>query len=133
MSSRRGINDIGSGDGSLAPTTEDVIAAYNQLIVRAHAHGLRVLGVTVTPFRGSTLLSWTPDSEQKRQAINQWIRASGAYDGVIDFDEVLRDKGDPTRLDPSFASEDGVHPNDAGYEAMASAVDLDLLRFEPGP
>lgn len=128
-----GINDIGSGDGSLAPTTEDVIAAYNQLIVRAHAHGLRVLGVTVTPFRGSTLLSWTPDSEQKRQAINQWIRASGAYDGVIDFDEVLRDKGDPTRLDPSFASEDGVHPNDAGYEAMASAVDLDLLRFEPGP
>ena len=127
-----GINDIGSSrQASSAPTEADVIAGHRQLIARAHAHGLKIIGVTVTPFRGSTLLAWTPESEAKRQAINEWMRTSGAYDGVIDFDAVLRDESDPAKLHPRYASDDGVHPNEAGYMAMAAAVDLDLLRLTP--
>lgn len=121
-----GINDIGFARENPSPTAEDLIAGHMQLIARAHARGLTIYGATLTPFEGANY--WTPEGEEKRQALNEWIRTSGAYDGVIDFDEVLRDPSQPTKSLPEFDPGDHLHPNDAGYEAMANAVDLALLR-----
>ena len=121
-----GINDIGFGRENPSPTAEDLIAGHTQLIARAHARGLTIYGATLTPFEGANY--WTPEGEEKRQALNEWIRTSGAYDGVIDFDEALRDPSQPTKSLPEFDSGDHLHPSDAGYEAMANAVDLALLK-----
>ena len=121
-----GINDIGFGRENPSPTAEDLIAGRTQLIARAHARGLTIYGATLTPFEGANY--WTPEGEEKRQALNEWIRTSGAYDGVIDFDEALRDPSQPTKSLPEFDSGDHLHPSDAGYEAMANAVDLALLK-----
>jgi lysophospholipase L1-like esterase len=135
-----GINDIGFpgaklGDRLLADladtrTSEDLIAAYRQLISRAHAHGVKVIGATITPCEGVTFLSgyYSDSKEAARQTVNKWIRTSGLFDGVIDFDAVLRDADHPSRLLPKYASKDHLHPNPAGYQAMADAVDLALLR-----
>lgn len=113
-----GINDLQAG-----ATAERVIAGLQQLALRARARGLRVYGGTLTPFaRGSDAL------EARRQAVNRWIRGAGAFDAVIDFDAVLRDPAQPRRLRPAYDSGDGLHPGAAGYEAMANAVDLSLLR-----
>jgi lysophospholipase L1-like esterase len=133
-----GINDIGFpgaklGGGYLADpadvrTTEDLIDAYRQLISRAHAHGLKLIGATISPFEGVDLPGYYSESkEATRQAVNKWIRTSGSFDGVIDFDAVLRDPAHPTRLLPRLASKDHLHPNDAGYRAMADAIDLALF------
>ena len=105
-------------------TADDLIGAHQQLIERAHTRGLTVFGATVTPFEGSL---WSPDNESKRHALNEWIRTSHAYDGVIDFDAAVRDSAHPTRLNPPFDSGDHIHPNDAGYQAMADAVSLKLF------
>lgn len=110
-------------------TPENLIAAYQQLISRAHAHGIKIFGATITPFEEATFPGYHSESKEKsRQAVNQWIRTSGAFDGVIDFDAVLRDPDHPSRLLPSFASKDHLHPNDAGYQAMADAIGLRLFR-----
>ena len=133
-----GINDIGFpgatlGDLSLAPATdaptvEDIIGAYRQFISRAHARGIRVIGSTIMPSEGVTIPGYhTEAKERMRQAVNQWIRTSRAFDGVIDFDAVVRDPGYPGRLLPRLASRDHLHPNDAGYQAMADAIDLSLF------
>ena len=133
-----GVNDIGFPGAQLqgrplaavadAPTAGDVINAYLQLIARAHAHGLKLIGGTITPFEGVDLPGYyTPSKEETRQAVNKWIRSSGSFDGVIDFDAILRDPAHPTRLFPPFSSPDHLHPNDAGYRAIADAVDLALL------
>jgi lysophospholipase L1-like esterase len=133
-----GINDIGFpgaklGGGYLADpadvrTTEDLIDAYRQLISRAHAHGLKLIGATISPFEGVDLPGYYSESkEATRQAVNKWIRTSGSFDGVIDFDAVLRDPAHPTRLLPRLASKDHLHPNDAGYRVMADAIDLALF------
>jgi lysophospholipase L1-like esterase len=132
-----GINDIGWPDtvlvpkGEPAPGAEDVIAGYRQLIARAHAHHLRILGATLTPFEdtfhGTPLFGYyTPAKEEKRAAINAFIR-SGAFDGVIDFDAATRDPANPRHIRAEFDSGDHLHPQDAGYKAMAEAVDLSLL------
>ncbi len=137
-----GINDVGWPDtllvpkGEPAPTADDVIAGDEQLIARAHAHHMRVLGATLTPFadafHGSPLYGYHSEAkEAKRAAINQWIRTSGAFDGVIDFDAVVRDPADPTHIRAAFDKGDHLHPNDAGYRAMADAVDLGLLGVKP--
>jgi lysophospholipase L1-like esterase len=102
-----------------------VIEGLKQLIHRAHALGLTIYGATLTPFGGFALS--TPDKEVKRRAVNLWIRTGGAFDTVIDFDAVLRDPSDPTRMRPEFDSGDHLHPNDAGYKAMADAIDLKLF------
>ena len=133
-----GINDIGWPDSVLeplapAPSAEDIIDGYEQLIARAHDHGLRIIGATLTPFgvafKGTPLEGfYNEDKEAKRVAVNEWIRNSGAFDGVIDFDSVVRDPSDPTRMLPTYDKGDNLHPNDAGYKAMAESIDLELLK-----
>jgi lysophospholipase L1-like esterase len=134
-----GINDLGFpgatlGEGFLADpadvrNAEDLTGAHRQLIARAHARGVKVIGGTITPFEGVDLPGyWSESKEAVRQAVNQWIRTSGGFDGVIDFDAVLRDPEHPSRLQPRFSSPDHLHPNDAGYQAMADAIDLARFR-----
>ena len=107
-----------------------MIQGHRQIIDRAHAHGLeRSTAAPCIPVEGYPFPGfWTPDLEAKRQAVNQWIRTSNAYDAVIDFDKVLRDPSHPSRLLPAYDSGDHVHPNDTGYRAMADAIDLSLFR-----
>jgi lysophospholipase L1-like esterase len=134
-----GINDIGFpgaklGESYLADPSdvrapEDLIDAYRQLISRAHTHGVKMIGATIGPFEGVNVPGYHSESkEAARQAINKWIRTSGWFDGVIDFDAVLRDPDHPSRLLPRFASIDHLHPNDDGYQAMADAIDLALFQ-----
>jgi lysophospholipase L1-like esterase len=126
-----GINDIGmSGSnffGTANPpvTAEQLIAAYQQLIARAHQHGIRVYAGTLLPFTGAMYAS--AEKETIRQAVNQWIRSSGAFDAVIDFEAAVRDPADPARILPAFDPGDHLHPNDAGYRAMGDAIDLKLF------
>jgi lysophospholipase L1-like esterase len=126
-----GINDIGNARESPSPSAADVIAAHRQLIERAHARGLRIYGATLTPFEGAAY--WTATGEAKRAAVNQWIRTGRAYDGVIDFDAVIRDPAAPTKFNPKYDAGDHLHPNDAGYQAMGNAVDLALFSSAPAP
>jgi lysophospholipase L1-like esterase len=125
-----GINDIGNARQNPSPSAEDLIAAHRQLIARARARGLRIYGATLTPFEGAAY--WTPEGEAKRQALNQWIRTSKQYDGVIDFDAVVRDPQQPTKFLPQYDSGDHLHPGDAGYKAMGEAVDLALFTRRTG-
>ena len=126
-----GINDIGflafAGNNPAEQlTAEDIIAGYRMLIDRAHLHGLTVIGGTLTPFEG--VPTWSEAAERMRQQVNQWIRTSGAFDAVVDFDAATRDPAAPTKLRPEFDSGDHIHPNDAGNKAMADAIDLKLFR-----
>jgi len=120
-----GINDIGIARANPTPTAADLIAGHTQLIERARARGLKVYGATLTPFEGAAY--FTAEGEAKRQALNQWIRTGGAYDGVIDFDQVMRDPAAPAKFLPAYDSGDHLHPGDAGYKAMGEAVDLALF------
>ncbi|MBN2193334.1 MAG: SGNH/GDSL hydrolase family protein [Polyangiaceae bacterium] len=127
-----GINDIGLpgafGIPDQAVEADDIIAGLTDLVDRAHAEGLSVYGGTLTPFEGTTLPGYyTPEGEAKRQAVNSWIRSSGIFDAVLDFDVVLQDPEHPTQLLAEYDSGDHLHPSDAGYEAMAHAVDLSLF------
>lgn len=121
-----GINDIGIARNNPSPTAQDLIGAHRQMIARAHAQGLKIYGATLTPFEGAAYA--TPEGEAKRTALNEWIRTSGMYDGVIDFDKATRDPNAPARLNPLYDSGDHLHPNDAGYKAMADAIDLGLFK-----
>jgi lysophospholipase L1-like esterase len=120
-----GINDIGIARNSPTPSADDLIAGHKQLIDRAHARGLKIYGATLTPYEGAAYYS--PEGEAKRQALNNWIRTSKAYDGVIDFDMITRDPAAPTKFLPTYDSGDHLHPGDAGYKAMGDAVDLALF------
>ncbi len=129
-----GINDIGFGAfGFPVPPAAEIIAGHQQLIERAHARGLKIYGATLTPFEGTIFPGYfTPAGEAKRQAVNAWIRTSGEYDAVIDFDLATRDPSHPTRFLPLYDSGDHLHPNDAGYQAMGAAVDLTLFKNGEG-
>jgi lysophospholipase L1-like esterase len=127
-----GINDIGQSQsrGPLtAPHTSisalQIVDGYARIIAMAHAAGLRIFGATLTPFHGARY--WTPAGEAKREAVNTWIRTSGAFDGVIDFADAVAEPGDPEQLAPAFDSGDYLHPNAAGYRAMAHAINLAAL------
>lgn len=129
-----GINDIGFMGAAFQPpgegpvTAEDIIAAHHQLIVRAHEAGLKIYGGTLTPFEGTTFPGYyTPDKELIRVKVNHWIRTSREYDAVIDFDKAVRDPNHPARFLPTYDCGDHLHPNDAGYQAMAEAVKLYLF------
>ena len=121
-----GINDIGNARDNASPTAADLIAAQQQIIERAHARGLKVMGATLTPFEGATYFTTT--GETKRQALNEWIRTGKAYDGVIDFDAAARDPQQSAKLLAAYDSGDHLHPSDAGYEAMGRAISLALFK-----
>ena len=129
-----GVNDLGglTRDGEVTPEQHSVrvkhiISAYEQIVQRAHAHGLRVFGATITPYVGSDYYHPGPLSEADRQAVNAWIRAAGHFDAVIDFDSVVRDPQHLDRLLPAFDCGDHLHPSPAGYRAMGEAVQLNLF------
>ena len=117
-----GINDLRLGE---AVSADQLIAGYRQLIARAHAEGTCIVGGTMTPFQGDFLYS--EQREASREAANAFIRTSGEFDGVVDFDRVTRDPADPKRFLPLYDSGDHLHPSDAGYQAMGDAVNLKLL------
>ena len=130
-----GINDIGLpgafGLTDEVVTADDIIAGYRQLIARAHARHLKIYGGTLTPFEGTTIAGYyTAAGEATRQAVNAWIRSSGEYDAVIDFDLAIRDPAQPGRMLPAYDSGDHLHPNDAGYQAMANSIDLSLFQVD---
>ena len=121
-----GINDIGMARQNPTPTAEDLIAGHKQLIEQAHTRGLKIFGATLTPFYGAAY--YTEFGETKRQALNAWIRTGKAYNAVIDFDKATRDPENPKMFLPLYDSCDHLHPNDAGYKAMADAIDLSLFK-----
>jgi lysophospholipase L1-like esterase len=128
-----GINDIGH-PGSSAPNSQDVsaeeiIAGLTQMIDRAHEKGLKIFGGTLTPFEGTVYPGYfSPQKEIKRKAVNEWIRTSHAFDGVVDFDKAVRDPAHPDRMLPRYDGGDHLHPSDAGYKAMGDAIDLGLFQ-----
>jgi len=132
-----GINDIGTAPASATAqkqVAEDLIAAYEQIIVRCHAHGIRVYGATLLPF-GGNLDYDDPDGlrEATRRAVNEWIRTSGRFDAVIDFDHAVRDPKDHRRLRDVVDCGDRLHLNPTGYQALADAVPLELFDTETQP
>ena len=127
-----GINDMnlaGRGGATVTgpPLTADtLIGGMKQMIERAHTHGIKVIGCTLTPFGGAS-----DAVEAMRQTLNLFIRTSGAFDGVVDFDKVIRDPDDPRQFIKAYNNTDRLHPNDAGYKAMADAVDLSMFASNP--
>jgi lysophospholipase L1-like esterase len=133
-----GINDIGWPGTAIEPnglvrTADEIIAGYKQLIERAHLRGIKAIGSPLTPFENA--LAGTPnqgyftaEKEAKRLAVNSWVRTSGAFDGLIDFDRVVADPAHPSAIAAAYDSGDHLHPNDAGYKAMGEAIDLKLLQ-----
>jgi lysophospholipase L1-like esterase len=126
-----GINDIGRAGKPLKPDDSTdaatLIWALQQLAIRAHAHGLKIFVATLSPYTGFSYY-YSAHGEEMRQSVNAFIRHSSDFDAVLDFDQVLRDPGKPDTLKAAYDSGDHLHPNDAGYKAMADAVDLSLIR-----
>ncbi|MGB8480418.1 MAG: SGNH/GDSL hydrolase family protein [Acidobacteriaceae bacterium] len=129
-----GVNDLGGltrlGEVPIAEheaLVAHILAAYQQMVLRARAHGIEIIGATITPYAGSDYYHPTARDELDRNAVNDWIRALGHFDAVIDFDKVMRDPSHPDRLLPSYDSGDHLHPSPAGYRAMATAVPLSLF------
>jgi len=129
------INDLGGLSRRDVRTPEmhkqlvtDLIAAYRQMILRAHGQGVKVIGCTVTPYVGSDYYHPDAASGEDRQALNTWIRTSGMFDAVVDFDKVVRDPAHPERMIAAYDSGDHLHPSAAGYEVMADAINLEVLR-----
>lgn len=132
-----GINDIGTGGFQFPGATTaappersaaELIAAYRQLIARAHAHGIKIYGGTLTPFEGTFAGYYSPAKDEVRIEVNQWIRTSGEFDGVIDFEEAIRDPANPRVMLQQYNSGDSLHPGDAGYRRMAEIIDPALFQ-----
>ena len=124
------INDIGTTAKPREPedtavTAQDLIFGLTQMATRAHEHGIKVFGATITPYGGAGYFSEA--GEHYRQTINDWIRTSGVFDGVIDFDKTTRDPSNPTAFLPAYDANDHLHPNDAGDKAMGDSIDLSLF------
>jgi lysophospholipase L1-like esterase len=124
-----GINDIGHNikatPSDPPKTAQDLIGALQQIAVRAHAHGIRVIGATILPYENCKYAS--PDGEKIREAVNDWIRTTPSLDGIEDFEKVVRDPSHPTRFSSIYDSGDHLHPNAAGLKAMADSIDLSLF------
>jgi lysophospholipase L1-like esterase len=133
-----GINDIGWPGTAIEPngivrTADEIIAGYKQLIERAHLRSIKVIGSPLTPFENAFAGMpnqgyFTAEKEAKRQAVNNWVRTSGAFDGIIDFERVLANPTHPTAIAAAYDSGDHLHPNDAGYKAMGESIDLKLFQ-----
>jgi lysophospholipase L1-like esterase len=126
-----GINDIGRLHGApdAGLTAADLIGALDQMILRAHTHGIAVIGCTLTPYHGAGY--YTENGEAIRKAVNDWIRTGGAFDGFVDFDAAVRDPNHPDTFLPADDPGDHLHPNDAGYKVMGDAIDLKLFTLKP--
>ncbi len=133
-----GTNDIAWPGTPFDPHTsatafEEMVTGYRAVVARAHAAGIRVIGATLPPFAdalpGTPLAAtyYSPAKDTMRQRVNKWIRSSGTFDGIVDFDRVLRDPKEPTHLAAQYDSGDHLHPGDAGNKAMAEAIDLETL------
>jgi len=129
-----GVNDLGALARAAEVTPADRAAllhrlegAYEQIVIRAHAHQIKVIGATILPYTGSGYYHPGPSDEASRQAINQWIRAAGHFDAVVDFDRVMRDPEHPERLRSAYDSGDHLHPSPAGYRAMAESIPLSFF------
>ena len=133
-----GINDIGTRAAAIArhepyATADDIILAYEQIIERAHARDVLVYGATIMPFAGFTYGGYySADAEADRRRVNDWIRTSGRFDAVIDFDAAMRDPAQPSRLAPAVDGGDHLHPSAGGYRIMADAIDLRLFLRRAG-
>ena len=130
-----GVNDIGGLDRVESHTADahnalarEIEAAYVQIAVRAHSQGIAVFGGTITPFRGSDYYHPSDQTEADRNALNQWIKTSGVFDSVIDFDQAMHDSSQPDRLDPAVDCGDHLHPNPNGYKRMGELIRLDLFQ-----
>jgi lysophospholipase L1-like esterase len=126
-----GINDMNGAaraatTGAPVITADDLIGAMKQMIERAHTHGIKVIGCTLTPFGNAT-----DNVDAMRQALNLFIRTGGAFDSVVDFDKVIQDPANPRQFREAFNNTDRLHPNDAGYQAMADAIDLSMFASKP--
>ncbi|MGA7884843.1 MAG: SGNH/GDSL hydrolase family protein [Acidobacteriaceae bacterium] len=123
------INDIGALHDPNRPnynlTAQDLEQGLTQLVARAHEHGIKVFGATLTPYKGAVY--YTDRGEQIREAVNAWIRTSGVFDGVVDFDKATQNPADPLTYAPTADSGDHLHPGDAGYAAMANAIPVSLF------
>jgi lysophospholipase L1-like esterase len=130
-----GTNDISAANALPRPqdkvSAQQIIEGMKTLIARAHARGIRIWGATLSPRAGTRPPFYTEKGEAQRREVNEWIRNSGAFDAVIDFEKVLRDPARPDALRPEFDSGDHLHPNDAGFRAMAESIDLGLFRRQP--
>jgi lysophospholipase L1-like esterase len=129
-----GVNDLGTLTRDRPATPDEhralvarMITGYRQLVARAHAHGIRVIGATVMPYMGMDYYHPDAANEADRQAVNAWIRTGGAFDAVVDLDAVTRDPARPDRLLPAYDSGDHIHPSPAGYRAIGGAIDLATL------
>ena len=132
-----GVNDLGLGEADfgggfvLGPVVQadDIIAGYKQVIKRVQAAGMKILVGTILPFKGFALPGyWSPENEEKRQVINEWIRTTDLHDGIVDFDEAIRDPDDPERMLLIYDGGDALHPSAAGYERMAIEAEKALLK-----
>jgi lysophospholipase L1-like esterase len=128
-----GINDIGNATAQTASsagpiTADDLIWGLRQVVDRARRHGIKVIGCTILPYEGAPY--FREEGETIRQKVNEWIRTSGVYDAVVDFDVATRDPSNPRRLRPEFDPGDHLHPNDAGYRAMAESIDLRIFNSQ---
>jgi lysophospholipase L1-like esterase len=130
-----GVNDLGTLTRD-APATPDahaalvqrMIGAYQQVVARARAHGIKAIGATITPYGASGYYHPDALNEADRQALNRWIRTPGNFDAVIDFDAAIRDPARPERMAAAYDSGDGLHPSLAGYRKMAESVPLELFK-----
>jgi lysophospholipase L1-like esterase len=111
-----------------AALVKRIEGAYAQMIERAHAHGIRVIGATILPYGGSKYYHPGPESEADRTAINMWIRDPAHFDAVVDFDQLMRDPAHPNTLLPAYDSGDGLHPSPVGYKTMGDAIPLKLFK-----
>lgn len=128
-----GINDIGHivtpTSSDPAETAPSIIRALQQIAVRAHTHGIKVIGATITPYESCKYFS--PEGEKMRQAVNDWIRTTKDLDSFVDFEKIVRDPTHPTRFLPVYDSGDHLHPNSAGLRAMGIGINLELFKTPP--
>ncbi len=129
-----GVNDLGglARNGEVTPVehavlVHRVLAAYQQIVTRAHSNGLEAIGATITPYTGSDYYHPGALSEADRQAVNQWIRSPGHFDAVVDFDKIVADPQHPDHLLPAYDCGDHLHPSPAGYRAMGEAIPLNIF------
>ncbi|MEV5568935.1 SGNH/GDSL hydrolase family protein [Spirillospora sp. NPDC052269] len=128
-----GANDIRESPGDPClnpagpPTAQQIIDGQQQLVKAAHAHGIKVVGATITPMRSALFPIWSPRVEKARVAINKWVRTSGTFDAVLDVDRAMADPAAPDRPLTAYVFQDGLHPNDTGYQAIFRALDLNRL------